>query len=77
MMGTEIFNIDASWAEKLTKTRVSFSAAPTCQAMSRHLCAANVEHQGPDARGEVLGEAQPPPGGHPRLQGGAGPGDNV
>ena len=29
MMGTEIFKIDASWAEKLTKTRVSFLAAPT------------------------------------------------
>ena len=28
-MGTEIFNIDASWAEKLMKTRVSFLAAPT------------------------------------------------
>ena len=28
-MGTEIFKIDASWAEKLTKTRVSFLAAPT------------------------------------------------
>ena len=29
MMATEIFNIDASWAEKLMKTRVSFLAAPT------------------------------------------------
>ena len=29
MMGTEIFNFDASLAEKLTKTRVSFLAAPT------------------------------------------------
>ena len=29
MMGTEIFKIDASWAEKLTKTRVSFLSAPT------------------------------------------------
>ena len=29
MMGTEIFKIDASWAEKLTKTRVSFLTAPT------------------------------------------------
>ena len=45
--------------------------------MSRHLGAANVEHQGPEAGGEVLGEAQPPPGGQPRLQGGARPGDNV
>ena len=45
--------------------------------MSIHLGAANVEHEGPEAGGEVLGEAQPPPGGHPRLQGGAGPGDNI
>ena len=29
MMATEIFNIDASWAEKLMKKRVSFSTAPT------------------------------------------------
>merc|ERR1712197_223229 len=29
MMGTEIFKIDASWVEKLTKTRVSFLTAPT------------------------------------------------
>ena len=29
MMGTEIFNFDASLAEKLTKTRVSFLTAPT------------------------------------------------
>ena len=29
MMGTEIFKIDASWAEKWTKTRVSFLSAPT------------------------------------------------
>ena len=29
MMGTEIFKIDASWAEKLTKTRVPFLSAPT------------------------------------------------
>ena len=29
MMGTEIFKIDASWADKLTKTRVSFLSAPT------------------------------------------------
>ena len=28
-MGTEIFKIDESWAEKLTKTRVSFLTAPT------------------------------------------------
>ena len=29
MMATEIFNIDASWAEKLMKKRVSFLTAPT------------------------------------------------
>ena len=29
MMGTEIFKIDSSWAEKLTKTRVSFLMTPT------------------------------------------------
>ena len=29
MMGTEIFKIDASWADKLTKTRVSFLMTPT------------------------------------------------
>ena len=29
MMGTEISNIDASWAEKLTKTRLPFLSAPT------------------------------------------------
>ena len=28
-MGTEIFKIDASWAEKLTKTRVSILMTPT------------------------------------------------
>ena len=28
-MGTEIFKIDASWAQKLTKTRVSFLMTPT------------------------------------------------
>ena len=28
-MGTEIVKIDASWAEKLMKTRVSFLTAPT------------------------------------------------
>ena len=35
MMGTEIFKIDAPWAEKLTKTRVSFLTAPT---VDEHLC---------------------------------------
>ena len=29
MMGTEILKIDASWAEKLTKTRVSILMTPT------------------------------------------------
>ena len=29
LMATEIFEIDASWAEKLMKTRVSFLTAPT------------------------------------------------
>ena len=29
MMGTEIFKINASWAEKLTKTRVPFLMTPT------------------------------------------------
>ena len=29
MMGTEIFKIDAPWAEKLTKTRVQFLMTPT------------------------------------------------
>ena len=33
MMGTEILKIDASWAEKLTKTRVSFLTAPTVVVM--------------------------------------------
>ena len=29
MMGTEIFEIDASWAEKLTKKRVPFLMTPS------------------------------------------------
>ena len=33
MMGTEIFKIDASWAEKLTKTRVSFLMTPTVDSL--------------------------------------------
>ena len=36
MMGTEIFKIDASWAEKLTKTRVSFLTAPTVDMKSNY-----------------------------------------
>ena len=35
MMGTEIFKIDASWAEKLTKTRVSFLMTPTVDVYHR------------------------------------------
>ena len=33
MMGTEIFKIDASWAEKLMKTRVQFLLTPTVEAI--------------------------------------------
>ena len=33
-MGTDIFNIDASWAEKLMKKRVSFLTAPTVYKLS-------------------------------------------
>ena len=29
MMGTEIFQIEASWPEKLMKTRVQFLSAPS------------------------------------------------
>ena len=36
MMGTEIFNIDTSWAEKLMKTRVPFSSAPTVMMVFFH-----------------------------------------
>ena len=31
MVGTEIFKIDASWAEKLAKTRVSFLMTPSVE----------------------------------------------
>ena len=34
MMGTEIFKIDATWAEKLTKTRVQFLMTPTVSKVS-------------------------------------------
>ena len=34
MMDTEIFKIDAPWAEKLRKTRVSFLSAPTVGVLS-------------------------------------------
>ena len=36
MMGTDIFNIDASWAEKLMKTRVPFLSAPTVMMVFFH-----------------------------------------
>ena len=39
MMGTEIFKIDASWAEKLTKTRVQFLLTPTVQWKQYPRCA--------------------------------------
>ena len=32
MMGTDVFNIDASWSEKLTKMSVSFLMTPTVAA---------------------------------------------
>ena len=35
IMGTEIFKIDAPWAEELTKTRVSFLMNPT---VILHVC---------------------------------------
>ena len=34
MMGTEIFKIDASWADKLTKTRVQFLLTPSVDTIS-------------------------------------------
>ena len=37
MMGTEIFKIDAPWAEKLTKTRVSFLMTPTVSGIIKNL----------------------------------------
>ena len=36
LMGTEIFKINASWAEKLMKTRVSFLMTPTVVASMLH-----------------------------------------
>ena len=39
MRGTEIFKIDASWAEKLMKTRVSKIIAPT---VDKQLASKNV-----------------------------------
>ena len=41
MMGTEIFKIDASWAEKLTKTRVSFLMNPTVNFADTNECLRN------------------------------------
>ena len=38
MMGTEIFKIDACWAEELTKTRVSFLMTPTVFGIQTQLC---------------------------------------
>ena len=37
MMGTEIFKIDASWADKLTKTRVQFLLTPTVSIINASL----------------------------------------
>ena len=34
MMGTEIFKIDAYWAEKLTKTRVAFLMNPSVMSLN-------------------------------------------
>ena len=34
VMGTEIFKIDASWAAKLTETRVQFLMTPTVDQLS-------------------------------------------
>ena len=38
-MGTEIFKFDASWAEKLTKTRVSFLMTPSVNSDVKQDCA--------------------------------------
>ena len=38
MIGTEIFKIDASWAEKLTETRVQFLMTPTvCVSINKYI----------------------------------------
>ena len=52
MMGTEIFKIDASWAEKLTKTRVSFLMTPTVSVWSRwcFCCLHWLGHAGADTK---------------------------
>ena len=41
MMDTEIFKIDAPWAEKLRKTRVPFLSAPTVLYFERMVTPAN------------------------------------
>ena len=38
MMASEIFEFDAAWAEKWTKTGVPFLSAPTVTIMLSHLC---------------------------------------
>ena len=38
MMGTDILKIDAPWAEKLMKTRVSFLMNPTVIVTEEDLC---------------------------------------
>ena len=50
MMGTEIFKIDASWAEKLRKTRVPFLMTPSVfsvrpAAASEYLVRCAVRHR--------------------------------
>ena len=50
MMGTEIYKIDASWAEKLTKKRVQFLMTPTVtleRALARiSILFPEIEHMG-------------------------------
>ena len=53
MMGTEIFEFDAAWAEKWTKTGVPFLSAPTVDMYSRPLVAG--EPAGPSMVSEVPG----------------------
>ena len=45
MMGTEIFKIDASWAEKWTKMRVSFLSAPTVGIICSGITPARGNHE--------------------------------
>ena len=54
MMGTEIFKIDASWAEKLTKTRVSFLMTPTVIIQGGHFTAGPARGGKIDGDGDVL-----------------------